>query len=250
MAATNTLKARLSEGKVVVGVSCASGNVHAVEIFARSDLDYVYLDMQHGMTSLDVLLNQLRAFSGTTTTPLVRVLRNDAGLIGQALDAGAHGVIVPMVNTVDEARLAVAGCRYQPAGVRSWGPLRAAFGLGTDPEHVNNEVLCLVMVETVGGIDNVEAIAAEPGVDGIYIGPADLAVSMGLKPGIALQDGPHTDAVARIVAACQAAGKVAAMSGNPRALADLGFRMVTAGSEAGFLQAGLSRTLEQRAEVA
>jgi 4-hydroxy-2-oxoheptanedioate aldolase len=115
---------------------------------------------------------------------------------------------------------------------------------------VNNEVLCLVMVETIDGIDNVEAIAAEPGVDGIYIGPADLAVSMGLKPGIALQDGPHAEAVARIVAACRAAGKVAAMSGNPQALADLGFRMATAGSDSGFLQAGLTRTVELRAEFA
>src|SRR5258708_5435031 len=112
MTGVNTLKSRLAEGKLAVGVSCTSGSVHLAELFARAGLDYVYLDMQHGLPSFDVLPDQLRGFAATTTTPLVRVLRNDPGLIGQVLDAGAHGVIVPMVNSVDEARLAVAGCRY------------------------------------------------------------------------------------------------------------------------------------------
>jgi 4-hydroxy-2-oxoheptanedioate aldolase len=250
MAEINHLRQRLDAGKVAVGVSCASGSVHAAELMARAGLDYVYLDMQHGLTSFDVLPHQLRGFSGTTTTPLVRVLRNDPGLIGQVLDAGAHGVIVPMVNTAGEARSAVAGCRYQPEGVRSWGPLRAAFGLGSDPRQVNAQVLCLVMVETAGGIEHVEEIARVPGVDGIYIGPADLAVSMGLAPAVALQPGKHADAVARIAAACAAAGKFAAMSGSPQELAPLGFRMITAGSEVGFLQAGMARVAEMRKEFA
>jgi 4-hydroxy-2-oxoheptanedioate aldolase len=246
MSDRNTMRRTLADGGIAVGVSCATGNVHATELFARSDLDYVYLDQQHGLVSFDTLVNQLRTFAGRSTTPLVRVLRNDPGLIGQVLDAGAHGVIVPMVNSVEEAERAVAACRYQPAGVRSWGPLRAAFGLGTDPPVVNAEVLCLVMVETPGGLDQVERIAALPGVDGIYIGPADLAVSMGLAPGIAFQEGPHADAIARIRAACDAAGKVAGVSGDPVALAGQGFRMVTGGNETGILGAGLARVLEQR----
>lgn len=249
MGARNLLKQRLAEGKVGIGISCTTGSVHATELFARSDIDYVYLDQQHGMTSLDVLLNQLRAFNGTTTTPLVRVLRNEPGLIGQALDAGAHGVIVPMVNTVAEAELAVAGCRYQPSGVRSWGPLRAAFGLGTDPEHVNREVMCLVMVETADGLANVERIAEVPGVDGIYVGPADLAVSMGLGPGTAIQDGDHAKAIERIRAACADAGKAAGISGDPVDLVARGFRLVTGGSENGFLRSGLDRVLARRNAV-
>jgi 4-hydroxy-2-oxoheptanedioate aldolase len=249
MGGINVLKRTLAGGGVAVGISCATGNAHATELFARSDVDYVYLDQQHGMTSLDVLLNQLRAFNGTTTTPLVRVLRNEPGLIGQALDAGAHGVIVPMVNTVEDAEQAVAACRYQPEGVRSWGPLRAAFGLGTDPEEVNTQVMCLVMVETAAGLDNVERIAHVPGVDGIYVGPADLAVSMGLKPGITFQEGKHSDAIDRINAACADAGKVAGVSGNPAELVERGFRLVTGGSESGFLQAGLKRVLELRSAV-
>jgi len=246
MSECNTLRHTLAEGGIAVGVSCATGNVHATELFARSDLDYVYLDQQHGLVSFDTVVNQLRTFAGRRTTPLVRVLRNDAGLIGQVLDAGAHGVIVPMVNSVEEAERAVAACRYQPAGVRSWGPIRAAFGLGTDPATVDAEVLCLVMVETRGGLEEVERIAAVPGVDGIYIGPSDLAVSMGLGPGIAFQEGAHARAIARIRAACDAAGKVTGASGDPVELVEQGFRMVTGGSETGFLGAGLARVLERR----
>jgi 4-hydroxy-2-oxoheptanedioate aldolase len=246
MSERNTMRRTLEAGGITVGVSCATGNVHAIELFARSDLDYVYLDQQHGLVSFDTLIAQLRCFSGRSTTPLVRVLRNDPGLIGQVLDAGAHGVIVPMVNSVDEAERAVAACRYQPAGVRSWGPLRAAFGLGTDPAVVDGEVLCFVMVETPGGLEQVERIAAVPGVDGIYIGPADLAVSMGLKPGITFQEGAHAAAIARIRAACDAAGTVTGVSGDPIALAEQGFRMVTGGSTTNFLGAGLARVLERR----
>jgi 4-hydroxy-2-oxoheptanedioate aldolase len=102
------------------------------------------------------------------------------------------------------------------------------------------------MVETLEGIDNVERIAAIPGVDGIYIGPADLAVSMGLAPGLQIQPGAHAEAIARIVRACVEAGKVAAMSGDPNHLAAQGLRMITAGGDAAFLQAGLNSVVQAR----
>jgi 4-hydroxy-2-oxoheptanedioate aldolase len=246
----NLLKQRFGEGKVAVGLSSGSGNVSAIEVMARSDIDYIYFDQQHGLVSFDTLVSSLRVMSGTGTTPLVRVLRNEPGLIGQALDAGAEGVIVPMVNSVEEARQAVAGCRYQPLGIRSWGPMRARFGLGTDPEEVNSEVLCLVMIETRGGVDDCERIADEPGVDGVYIGPHDLGVSMGLKPGVAqLHPGPHADAIARVCTAFRKAQKVAGISGVPKEMAERGFNMVTAGSDSGFVQSGLAQVLKQRDEV-
>ncbi|MGC2378433.1 MAG: aldolase/citrate lyase family protein [Mycobacterium sp.] len=249
MAVRSALKQRIAAGEVALGISCTSGNVHAAEMCAHSELDYVYLDQQHGMTPLDTLVNQLRALAGSPVTPLVRVLRNDPGLIGQALDAGAQGVIVPMVNTVEEARNAAQACRYPPDGVRSWGPLRARFGLGTDPALVNPEVFCFVMVENRAGLKNVHDIVHVPGVDGIYVGPADLAVSMGLKPRLALQEGEHADAVAQIVAACRGAGRVAAISGNPREMGDLGFGMVSVGSDTAFIQAGLDRVAAHRREL-
>lgn len=246
----SALRRRIAAGQVALGISLTSGNVHAAEMCAHSELDYVYFDTQHGMTSLDTLISQLRAMAGSPVTSLVRVLRNDPGLIGQVLDAGAVGVIVPMVSTADEARDAARACRYQPAGVRSWGPLRARFGLGTDPALVNPQVLCFVMIESREGVTNAEDIVHVPGVDGVYIGPADLAVSMGLKPQLALQEGEHAEAVARIVAACRAAGRVAAISGNPRQMGGLGFGMVSVGSDTAFIQAGLDRAAAQRRELA
>jgi 4-hydroxy-2-oxoheptanedioate aldolase len=152
-------------------------------------------------------------------------------------------------NSADEARQAVAGCRYQPGGVRSWGPWRASFELGGDPAAVDAQVLCLVMIETIAGVAAVDEIVAVPGVDGVYIGPADLAVSMGLKPGLGFQDGPHRAAIDRIRLACTAAGKVCAVSGDPNALFAQGFRMVTAGGDVGFLQAGLNRISELKANL-
>jgi len=246
---TSALRRRLAAGEVAVGVSFTSGNVHAAEMAAHADLDYVYFDQQHGLISLDTLIASLRAMQGTLVTPLVRVLRNDAGLIGQALDAGAEGVIVPMVNSVEDASAAARASRYQPDGIRSWGPTRATFGLGTDPGPVNDAVLCFVMVETRTGVEHVDEIVGTPGIDGVYVGPADLAVSMGLPPQVALQDGEHTDAVDAIIAACTMAGKACAISGNPSVMGKRGFRMVTAGSDTGFMRAGLDRAVALRREL-
>lgn len=247
--AGNALRERIGADEVALGISLTSGSVHAAEMCAHSGLDYVYLDQQHGITSVDTLTAQLRALAGSPVTPLVRVLRNDSGLIGQALDVGAAGVIVPMVNTVDEARAAVRACRYPPEGLRSWGPVRARWSLGSDPAQVNPQVLCLVMIENREAVQNVREIVSVPGVDGVYIGPADLAVSMGLRPQLALQDGEHAAAVAGIVQACRAAGRVAAISGNPREMRGFGFGMVSVGSDTGFLQAGFDRAEELRRDL-
>jgi 4-hydroxy-2-oxoheptanedioate aldolase len=249
LSAGSALRERIAASEVAVGISLTSGSVHAAEMCAHSQLDYVYIDQQHGMVSLDTLVSQLRALASGHVTPLVRVLRNDPGLIGQALDVGAAGVIVPMVNTAEEARAAVGACRYPPEGVRSWGPVRARYGLGTDPALVNSQVLCFVMIENREAVSNTSEIVGVPGVDGVYIGPADLGVSMGLEPQLALREGEHAGSVAAIVAACRAAGRVAAISGNPSEMRSLGFGMVSVGSDTGFLQAGLDRAAQLRREL-
>ena len=249
VSAGNALRERIAAGEVALGISLTSGSVHAAEMCAHSGLDYVYLDQQHGITSLDTLVGQLRALAGSPVTPLVRVLRNDSGLIGQALDADAAGVIVPMVNTAEEARAAVRACRYPPEGLRSWGPVRARWGLGNDPAQVNLQVLCFVMIENREAVKNVREIVGVPGVDGVYIGPSDLALSMGLKPQLALQDGEHAAAVTQILEACRAARRVAAISGNPLEMRGPGFGMVSVGSDTGFLQAGLDRVDQLRREL-
>lgn len=242
----NRLRAILESGGTAVGLACHTGDPHVAETLAVSGFDYLYLDQQHSVGGLASPVEMLRATARTGTTPLVRVAANDPVLIGRALDAGAEGVIVPTVETADDARRAAAAAHYAPDGVRSWGPTRSAYGLGTDPAAVNREVLCLVMIETAAGVDRAEQIAAVPGVHGVYVGPGDLAVSLGLSPTYGPRDERHRAAVAGIRAACDAAGIAAGITGDPCAEHARGFRMVTAGSDVGFLRAGLADARSRR----
>lgn len=184
----------------------------------------------------------LRASARTGTTALVRVAANDPVLIGRALDAGAEGVIVPNVESAEDARRAVAAAHYPPLGVRSWGPTRSAYGLGPDPTTVNGQLLCLVMIETTDGVARAKEITAVAGVHGVYVGPGDLAVSLGPDPVTGPRDERHRAAVAEICAACAAAE----ITGDPVTEVGRGFRMVTAGSDVGFLKAGLTAARARR----
>jgi 4-hydroxy-2-oxoheptanedioate aldolase len=177
------------------------------------------------------------------------VLANDAGVVGRALDAGALGVIVPLVNNAEEAARAVAACRYPPEGVRSYGPVRAAEVIGSKaPEDLDGEVLCLVMVETREGLEKVEEIAATPGLDGIYVGPSDLAISLGLAPTLEITEKAHVEAVRRIREACRRHGIVCGIhcgSGEwAREHAEAGFDMVTVTMDTKLLTEAAHRELE------
>lgn len=242
MRTRNQLKAKLISGENTVGLSCMIGNPQIVEEFAMTDIDYIYIDQQHGLISHERLVQMLQAMGPSTATPLVRVPGNDEILIGQALDAGAQGVIVPMIDDAQAAAKAARATRYFPQGSRSWGPIRALHGLGTDPAHVNNEVLCFVMIETAKGVENVDAIVSTPGVDGVYIGPADLSVSMGSPPlGIEhITDKAPLEAIRQIQASCQKHGKTAAITGHPENRHPEGFSMVTANSDIGLIRSSLA----------
>jgi 4-hydroxy-2-oxoheptanedioate aldolase len=144
----------------------------ATERIARLGYDYVCLDAQHGLLGYSGLLAGLMAVdAGRSSVGLVRVGANDPFHIGQALDAGAAGVIVPLVNTPDDARRAVAAATYPPNGVRSYGPMRSGLRVGPVPAEANASVSCLAMIETPEGLANVEEICAVPGLTGIYVGP-------------------------------------------------------------------------------
>jgi 4-hydroxy-2-oxoheptanedioate aldolase len=238
----NRLKAKLAHGKTAVGLSCALGSAQIAEEFAMADMDFIYIDQQHGLTSHDTLIGMLRAIARSNTTALVRVAANDPALIGLALDAGAEGVIVPMISTADEALQAARSCRYFPEGSRSWGPIRARYGLGSDPDTVNREVLCLVMIETREGLNNVQDILRTPGVDGVYIGPADLGVSLGGAPLSFEQtsDPLQLEAISRIRQACTDNNKIVGLSGDPDQLASEGFNMITAGLDVALLRKAIS----------
>lgn len=202
------------------------------ELVAGAGYDYVCVDGQHGLADFSEMVSIFQVVGASGAVPLSRVLANDAGIIGRVLDAGALGVIVPLVNNAEEATRAVAACRYPPEGVRSYGPVRAAEVVGSkDPEDLTEEVLCFVMVETREGLENVEEISATPGLDGIYIGPSDLALSLGLAPTLEITEKAHVEAVDQIRVACRRHGIVCGIhcgSGEwARKHAGAGFEMVT-----------------------
>jgi 4-hydroxy-2-oxoheptanedioate aldolase len=239
---TPRLAEKLAKGGTVIGAACYLGSAIIAEMLAQLPLDFIYVDQQHGLSSPDGLVGIIRAVDRSPVSPIVRVRSNDSGLIGQALDAGADGVIVPMVNTRHDAEKAVASCLYSPSGCRSFGPIRASLkaGYGT-LEEINRSISCFVMIETREGLANLTDIAAVPGLAGIYIGQADLAVSLGLEPELRIQDGEHAQAIDAILAACANNNIAAGLSGDPNAMASRGFRMITAGSDQGFIAAGVEK---------
>lgn len=204
------LAEKLRSGARTIGYWVLSDNPQAVERIAGVGYDYVCFDAQHGLLDYRALLNGLTALDARGCAGLVRVQDNQQFWIGQALDAGAAGVVVPMVNSADDARAAVAACRYPPTGRRSMGPVRAELRFPSRPAEADAAVLCLPMIETAEGLAAVEEIAAVPGVDGLYIGPSDLRLGLG---GAAPDDPAYDDVFARALdrvrAACAAAGIIA-----------------------------------------
>ena len=152
----------------------------ATERIGRLGYDYVALDAQHGLLGYSGVLNGLMAIdAGHTAVGMVRVEDNNLTAIGKALDAGAVGVIVPLVNTAEDAAAAVADAKYPPMGGRSYGPMRSALRIGPVPADANAATLVFAMIETPDGLKNVKEICATPGLDGIYVGPSDLAIAVG-----------------------------------------------------------------------
>ncbi len=248
MVRTNTLRTLWASGGSAVGFWLSTPNSVGAERLGALDADYMVVDLQHGLVDYQDALASLTATQGSSAIPLVRVGWNDSSDIGKVLDAGAMGVIVPMVNTEGQARAAVAACRYAPAGIRSFGPARAATALGPDyGSEANSEVLCIPMIETMEAVENLEAILAVPGVDAIYVGPADLSLTMGLPPAGDHKDEEFQAVLASVVACCQRSGIPAGIHANPSIVAkrlDQGFTMVTATTDLLAMLAGAQTALD------
>jgi 4-hydroxy-2-oxoheptanedioate aldolase len=244
----NEALAKWRAGQQTIGAWLSLANTHSAEMLANAGFDWICVDLQHGLLDYRDLTHMLPAISTTATTPIVRVSGNDPKEIMKVLDAGAMGVIVPLVNNRREAEAAVGACMYPPDGGRSFGPIRAALygGRGYAAE-ANGEVACIVMIETREGIDNVEDIVATPGLGGVYIGPSDLALSIGLPPRGDTDDPTHLATVEKILNACKAAKvpvgiHTGGLDYTRRRLA-AGFDFVTLGSDAGFMMAAAAADL-------
>lgn len=241
----NRLASSLRTGARVVGASCTIPSSFSAEIVATSGADYIVIDLQHGLASFTDLVHMLQAIGNHSPTPLVRIPHRDLATAQRALDAGAMGIVVPMVETRDEALAAATSCRYAPEGTRSYGPVRARMHIGADPAVANDNVLCFVQVETLEGLEKVAEIASCPGIDGIYVGPADLGLVLNSAP--RGSRGSLDSALERIVQACGEAEITPAIhTGNAPAAAEAfgqGFKMVTVGTDAVALRNGYSSDL-------
>ena len=232
----NHIKDLWAEGRVATNIFLGLPDSFAAEIIAGQGWDGVTIDMQHGLIDYQVGVTMLQAISQFEATPMVRVPWNDPAIIMKVLDAGAYGVICPMINNREEAKRFVGACRYAPTGYRSTGPVRAAFYAGPDyHQHAAETILTFAMIETQDGVDNVDEIFTTPGLDAVYIGPSDLSVSMGGLPGGDQRTPEVMAAIETILAAAKQHGIKAAIhamtSEYANEMIEKGFDLVTLSNE-------------------
>jgi 4-hydroxy-2-oxoheptanedioate aldolase len=244
----NSAKQTMLEGKPAFGYSLALDSPLAAEIIGDCGIDFVLLDRQHASWGDDSTVAALTALRGGSATPMARVLRNDYSLIGRLLDDGMMGIVVPMVNTAADAQAAARACRFPPIGERSWGWGRARAYGDDYSDWINDQLFVAVQIETVEAVQNAEAILATPGIDGCWVGPSDLSLSLGFHPREMDTREEHARALESVLQACRNTGKIPGIAG--RSLqdgvhrAEQGFRFVTAGSDLGFLLAGAAAGVE------
>jgi 4-hydroxy-2-oxoheptanedioate aldolase len=236
------LKALWRANVGAAGVWISLADPVTAELIARRGFDYLVIDMQHGVAGPDTMASLVRAVSGTATEVLLRVPWNEPAMIMRALDLGAAGVIVPLVNTADDARAAVAACRFPPDGMRSWGPWRAGIeGRVVVPAEANRDTICVVMVETELAMRNLDEIVAVPGIDAVYIGPNDLALGLGEGRATYKESKVVYDAILKVLEACQRGHVVAGLHCSSPEMAiewrKAGFQMLTTAEDVTLLKA-------------
>lgn len=247
---TNKLKQQWDEGRAAINGWLSIGNPFTAEIMAAQGYDSVTIDAQHGALDYGAVLPMLQAMRASGVTPMVRVPWREPGAIMKALDAGAQGIICPMVNSAEEAAEFVSYMRYPPHGQRSFGPTRAAFAYGSYGVAANDQILALAMIETQRGIDNLDAIAATPGLDGIYVGPADLTLGTQegrLPPAFDREEPEMIALLMRIKDVCKTNGIRACLHcGTPEYAAKAigwGFDLTTVGGDTRLLSAAAAASV-------
>ncbi|GAA5154035.1 aldolase/citrate lyase family protein [Pseudonocardia eucalypti] len=239
----NKLRRKWRE-RTVFGVWSTIPSTAAVEVLVECGYDFVAFDCQHGQFGVADLEPLLRVTARTEVTPAVRVPGNDYYAIGHALDAGAEVLIVPMVETAEQAARAAFATRYPPEGGRSFARNRGMAALGATPAELNREVACLVMVETATGLANAAEIAATPGVDGVFVGPADLGLALGLPPGPPPFAAEVERGIDQVVSACRSAGVIAGLHANG-GYAARGVDLVTVAADHDLLRVAGRNTIAQ-----
>ena len=253
----NNLRRLWAQGLPTVNGWLSIGNAFTAEIMAAQGYDSVTIDTQHGALDYSQALPMFQAMRASGVVPMARAPWLEPGAIMKLMDAGAYGVICPMVNTPAQAAEFVSYVRYPPSGQRSFGPTRVSFAAGANyAGEANREILALAMIETQEAFDNVEAIAATPGLDGLYIGPADLTLGLTegrLVPGFDREEEEMVVAIKRILAAAKSAGIRAALHcGTPDYAARAvrwGFDMTTVSGDSRLLAAAATSSVRRFREL-
>ena len=247
----NKIKELWRQGKPAVVGWCSTGNPYVAELLANVGYDALVIDWQHGIgVTQGEVVACIQAIDRTDTVPMVRLPKNDPYYTQCVLDAGAYGVIVPMVNTREEAEEAGRACRYAPRGNRSIATSRPALYTGHDyyVKHANDDIICLAMIETTEGLENVEEIAKAPEIDGLYIGPGDLSLAMGIGLTEWADNEQHLAACQRVLNAAKAAGVVPCHHGAGPAesakFIKMGFMLCSIGSDSRMLSAASASGLK------
>lgn len=241
-----SLRQLIDEGRVGYGGWCSLPCAFSAEVISASGCDWLCIDQQHGLIADDMMFTMVQAAAIRRTPVLVRVPWNAPAPIMRALDAGADGVIVPMVNTAEEATAAAHAARYPPAGYRSFGPMRSGLAQpGFSPAVGNEQVVVLVMVETVQAVDNLESILDVPGVDGVLVGPYDLTISYTGETSGAASSPRDVEMIERIARTCIDHGRVAGISGITDAARwrEAGYTLLSLPSDAALLGDGMAAVL-------
>lgn len=239
----NRVKTLWDEGKPVLNGWLSIANSFSAEIMAEAGYDSVTSDIQHGIVDYQSTIGLYQAMRASGVTPMARVPWLDPGAIMKVLDGGAYGVICPMINTAEEAARLVSYVRYPPLGTRSFGPSRANISAGANyASEANDQIICFAMIETAEGVANLEQIVSTPGLDGVYIGPADLTLGVTdgrLPPGFDRQEPEMIEVIQKILATAHGAGiKAALHCGSPGYAAKAigwGFDLVTVLNDARLL---------------
>jgi 4-hydroxy-2-oxoheptanedioate aldolase len=228
----NIAKQLWKNNEIVINAWLAIPNSWSAEIVASVGFDVVTIDMQHGLIDYQTAVYMLQSISSTKAQPIVRVPWNDPAMIMKVLDAGAMGVIYPMINTKEEAEKFVGACRYPPLGYRSYGPIRASLYAGDDySQHSDVQIITLAMIETAESVENIDEILSVKGLDGIYIGTMDLSISLGIEDRGEITDPTLSEAISTILSKVKHHNLIAGMhtrsDEDTSKMKEQGFKLIT-----------------------
>ena len=246
----NTVRTIWKQGGAVINGWLGIPSSVSAENMAQAGWDSLTVDLQHGLVDYQAAVTVMQAISTTATVPLARVPWMEPGIIMKLLDAGAYGIICPMINSRAECEAFVGACRYAPAGYRSFGPVRAGWYAGPDYyTHANSTVLAIAMIETKQAVERIDDILSVPGLDGLYVGPNDLAITLGCAPSGTPTDKIVLDAIATIAQAGKRHGIPAGIHCGSTQMAHemiaLGYQFVTLMADNAFLAAAAKSAVSE-----